>query len=295
MTRRGFLQSAAFGAFALPRLLAARPRTKLEEIVAKARTAGWKELPIGERVGEVGKCFLETPYVGQTLELADDTEACVVNLSGLDCVTFFETSLGIARMLAIGKSDIDNLRREVTFTRYRGGKLDGYLSRLHYTSEWIADNARKKTVRDLTPELPGAKPFEKEIDFMSTHPKQYRQLAAHPEWVPEIAKIERRLTAVGMHYVPRDRVAEAEPLLQTGDIVGIATSIEGIDCSHTGLCLREPSGVLRFMHASSTAGKVVVGPRLSEYIAGSARNLGMMIARPIEGFSSASATEPLRL
>lgn len=66
-----------------------------------------------------------------------------MNLTGLDCVTFFENVLDMARIFRQGKYEFDDLLAAVTHTRYRGGKLDGYLSRLHYTADWIHDNVAK--------------------------------------------------------------------------------------------------------------------------------------------------------
>jgi len=250
------------------------------EILGRAQAEHWSRLPIGEIVGRVGIALVGTPYVASTLELYDDREVCSVNLNGLDCVTFYEISLGFARMLLHGGRAPKDLLREITFTRYRGGKLDGYLSRLHYTSDWIEDNDAKGVVRNLTPALPGAIRMDKRIDFMSTHPNAYRQLRANPGLVPRMAALETKISSRKPWYVPNASVSAAEPLLQTGDIVGIATSAGGLDCSHTGLVYVDNSGTRRFLNASSAKGQVVLGERLSEYAANYRRNIGVMIARP---------------
>jgi hypothetical protein len=156
---------------------------------------------------------------------------------------------------------------------------------LHYTSEWISDNAKKGTVEDITPRLAGSVRFEKKINFLSSKPELYRQLSANPSLVPQIAKIEEKITAMPMFHVPNERIEKVEGQLRSGDIVGITTSIDGIDCSHTGICAMDPKGSCMFMHASSSAKKVVLGPRLSEYVRSGARNLGVMIARPLEPVS----------
>ena len=63
----------------------------LDGLLSQAREGRWSERPIGARVGAVGMALRRTPYVDGTLELYDDREVCSVNLTGLDCVTFFET------------------------------------------------------------------------------------------------------------------------------------------------------------------------------------------------------------
>ncbi|MEZ5432743.1 MAG: hypothetical protein R3F31_16555 [Verrucomicrobiales bacterium] len=46
-----------------------------------------------------------TPYKGFTLEIDDHIESPSANLEGLDCWSFFEISLGLARMLESGGPD----------------------------------------------------------------------------------------------------------------------------------------------------------------------------------------------
>jgi hypothetical protein len=232
-------------------------------------------------MGRVGQTFLDTKYVAFTLELWEDREACVVNLRGLDCVTFFESSLGIARMIGRGETTPEDLVREVTFTRYRGGRIGDYTSRLHYTCDWMYDNAQKGAVRLLTPDLPGAERFTEKVYFMSGKPNAYKQLKANPRLVPTIASLEAAINARETYYVPVDRIENIEPLLQTGDIVGITAGQKGIDCAHTGMCFRDADGTLRFMHAGQSAGRVLLDKRLSEYLKGWAT--GAMFARPLEG------------
>lgn len=246
-----------------------------------AQSEAWKKLPIGQAVGEIGLALQGTPYVGSTLELYDDREYCCINLSGLDCVTFYETALGFARMVRTGKVSPAELVRQITLMRYRGGKLNGYLSRLHYTSDWIEDNDKKHIVADLSPRLPGAVRMEKRFDFMSTHAGAYRQLKANPPLVPKMAALEARISARKPWYVPNEQVAAIEPLLQTGDIVGIATNADGLDCSHTGLVYVDHEGVRRFLNASSVKKQVVLGERLSDYAFKYKKNIGIMIARPL--------------
>src|SRR5206468_4292435 len=100
--------------------------------------------------------------------------------------------------------------------------------------------------------------FAKRINFMSAHPEAYRQLAANPDLARKIARVEVEINARDIQYVPREKVATAQPLLKTGDIVGVTTSIDGLDCAHAGLCYRDASGVLRLLHGSTTQQAVIL-------------------------------------
>lgn len=257
-------------------------RDVFDRLVAEAREGRWSALPIGERIGAVGMALRQTPYVASTLELYDDREVCSVDFRGVDCVTFFELALAFARMLKRSAWTQDALLAEITFMRYRGGQLTDYASRLHYLSDWLADNQAKHVVRLITPELPGAERFTRRVNFMSTHPGAYRQLKASPEQLAKIALREAEINARTTYYVPKAKVATAQRLLTTGDIVGITTTLEGLDCAHSGVCYRDETGVPRFLHASTTKGAVILDEDVATYVASVRTHSGIMVARPLE-------------
>jgi hypothetical protein len=298
LKRREFLRYAALGTLALLGSSALVRSADVQQeqlqhftgedvftrIVDKAFAENWERLPIGELIGRIALELKGTPYVGFTLEGSKDAECCVVNLKGLDCVTFFEDSLCMARMLKRGKRSPRDLLAEVQRTRYRGGKMGDFTTRLHYTTDWFVDNEAKGVVKILTPDLPGAEPFTHKVGIMSQHPENYRQLAAHPELLPEIRRLEDKINARSLKYLPMNKLEAAEPLLQTGDIVGVATTAEGIDIAHTGLCIKDEQGVVHFMDASSAPKRmrVTLEPDISTCLNWSPKLTGVMFARPLE-------------
>ena len=253
----------------------------LDRIAAKAKAEDWAALPVGERMGKVGLELVGTPYVAFTLETEEPVEYCTIDLEGLDCVTFFESCLDMARVIPQGLTK-DRLIRAVRQTRYRGGKQGDYTTRLHYTTDWIWDNARKGIVKDLTPELPGAQPFTQTVGFMSAHPNSYKQLKANPALVTTIAQMEVTINARPKTYVPTASVAAAESLLRTGDIIGLCATQTGIDIAHTGMAYRGQDGVLHFFDATNAPGRndVKVGARLSERLSPKSHT-GIVVARPL--------------
>jgi hypothetical protein len=253
-------------------------------IVNKSSAENWNRLPMGELMGKIAMELNGTPYVGFTLELSKNAEYCVVNLKGLDCVTFFEDSLCMARMIKKGKRSPEDLINEVQTTRYRGGKMGDFTTRLHYTTDWFVDNAKKGVIKILTPELPGAEPFTQKVGIMSRHPENYRQLTAHPEFLAAIRLAEDKINARSLKYLPMNKLKAAEPLLQTGDIIGVCTTEEGIDIAHTGLCIKDEQGVVHFMDASSSRRKMKVTfeSEISTCLNWSSKLTGVMFARPLE-------------
>jgi N-acetylmuramoyl-L-alanine amidase-like len=299
MTRRELFRYVGLGAlgFLVPHCGITRAAEALQEplqqfkghdvfkrIVGKAATQDWRRLAIGEVVGKVAMELRGTPWVGRTLEVSNDAEYCVVNLRGLDCFTFWEAALCLARMLKHGKSTPADLLAEVRFTRYRGGKQGDFTTRLHYTTDWYVDNEARGVVKLLTPDLPGAQPFTQKVGVMTQHPESYRQLAAHPELVPKIRAIEDTINARSLKYLPLNKLAAAEHLLQTGDIVGVCIAHPGIDIGHAGLCIKDEQGVVHFMDCASSkrSMKVTLEPQISTCLNWSSRLTGVMFARPLE-------------
>ena len=136
----------------------------------------------------------------------------------------------------------------------------------------------------LTPELPGAEPFTQKVGIMTERPENYRQLKAHPELIPVIKQCEDRINARSLKYLPMANLAAAEHLLQTGDIVGVATTEKGIDIAHTGLCIKDEQGIVHFMDASSARSRmrVTLEPEISTCLNWSSKLTGVMFARPLE-------------
>jgi hypothetical protein len=239
-----------------------------------------REKPIHEVIIEMGKSFLETEYVAHTLEQPGE-EQLVINMRGLDCVSFCENSLVLARCIKKGKTSFDQYKAELQFIRYRAGVINRYPSRLHYFSDYIFDNEKKGVWKNVTKTL-GGMPYRKTINFMSTHPDSYPQLIRHPEFVTIIQQQEAVISKRAMVHVPKDRVAQVADRIQSGDVIGITSDIPGMDIAHTGIAIRQHEK-LHFMHAPITGSKVMITEKtLAEYLAGNKKQLGIMVARPLE-------------
>ena len=252
-----------------------------------AMKQGSKDLPIGERVVSMGKLFLGVPYVGGTLEVDSLNESLVTNLRQLDCVTFYENALAMARSIKTASTpSFQSFRSQLAHLRYRGGDLEGYASRLHYSSDYFYDNNQRGTMTNVTQDVGGplARADKREINFMSKHRNSYKQLKADVNQYDLIKLAEADINERGgFVYIPKESVPRVEGNIQNGDIIGITTSITGLDMSHTGIAVRGDDGMLRFMHASSALNKVVISEgSLSDYLAANAKQTGIVVMRPLE-------------
>lgn len=242
-----------------------------------------QNLEQGERIVEIGKFFLGTPYVGGTLE-GNETEKCVINLDELDCVTFYEQVISLTLISSeFFNADFlveDAFEKELTKMRYRDGIVDGYLSRLHYSSDWIYENTRNGLFRDITKEIGGIK-IEEEINFMSRNPKYYDQLKNNSENLKKIQLIENKLNQLDRFYIPKNKInGEVISKIASGDIIFITSARNGLDYAHTGIALKEGKQ-LKFLHASSKKKKVVIDESLVNYLKTVKGHTGITVLRLI--------------
>jgi Protein of unknown function (DUF1460) len=263
-------------------------RTIFSNLTDVAQSRGWEKLPMGECMVNMGLLLRETPYMGGTIE-ADfahgEAEYCRAVLTGVDCVSFYETMLATARVLKKGIVSWNNLIEELTFMRYRGGTLNGYASRLHYTSDWFADNERKGVVRNITQEVGAdgvAESLPVNVFFMSNNAKLYPALKAAPKLVSAIQQMEKRVNSEQHWFVPATSIALVAPKLKSGDIVGLVTSKAGLDYAHTGLVYRDEADEARFLHASLSRKKVILDSTITDYVASVKTHRGITIVRPVE-------------
>jgi hypothetical protein len=249
-----------------------------EEKIAWATSNRLDTLPIGSAVAALGRTFVGTTYTPATLEL-DGPERLIINLRELDCVTFIENVLAIVRIVRAGSPDYDSFRRELVRIRYRDGVLSGYASRLHYFSEWIANNEAKGLVADVTPDIGGVQDTGA-ITFMTRHTDSYRQLS-DAALVDEIRGIELTLSGRQRFYIPQDQIAAAARGIRDGDIIAATSTLEGLDIAHTGLALWV-DGRLHLMHAPLVGSVVEISEvPLADRIRRIQAQDGIMVARPL--------------
>jgi hypothetical protein len=244
-------------------------------------------LPTGAAVGALARTFVGAPYVPHTLEV-EGAEKLVVNFRGFDCVTLVENVLATVRFVRGGGAGrlADRGRAEAAYEallreiRYRNGVVAGYPTRLHYFSDWIYDNERRGIVRDVTASLGGV-PDPDRIDFMSTHPEAYRQLA-DSQVLEGIRSVEAAISSRPRHYVPQGSIATVADAIEEGDVIAATSSIPGLDVAHTGIAVRI-DGALHLLHAPLVGESVEISDSpLAERIARISGQDGIVVARPVE-------------
>lgn len=237
-----------------------------------------RSLPFNELITRTALFFSGTPYVASTLE--KEPERLVVNLREMDCTTFVETVLALARTLREDTLSFDAFCRQLQNIRYYNGIIDGYASRKHYFTDWIQANEQQGIVADYTRQAGGV-PWHIQVSFMSEHADKYKQLATDPVQVKLISARETEINGRQYTYIPKDKITGAAAQIRNGDILCFTTTIAGLDVSHTGYAYWQDR-TLTFIHASSAAREIIVNPgSLADYAARIRSNSGIRVIRPL--------------
>ena len=208
---------------------------------------------------DTAKYYLGTPYVAGTLD-TNSEEQLTINEQGVDCTTFVE--LSVARWLAM-RNDSLTFEQQVQSLRYRGGIVDGYLSRPHYFTDWVTENTRRGVWHELTPEQGGQSDIwhtdTLTLSFMSEHPQSYPYLKNNAWAVDSIRTIEQRYTRHPIYYIGKEHLNRTpqELPIRNGDILALVTTIDGLDVTHLGFAVWQ-GDTLHLMHASMKQGKVII-------------------------------------
>ena len=244
-------------------------------------------LVIGDRIVRIGETFVGTPYLPRTLD-PPGPERLVVNLRAMDCVTYVENMLALSRFVTEApQGSLDQpeqamrLYQEIlTRIRYRGGRLAGYPSRLHYFSEWLHDNEARGLIEIITGDLGGTVDPEP-VSFMTSHRDLYPQLVDDQNY-QEIGRAEERLNSAPRYYIVESEVEVVADRIEDGDILAMATTVAGLDVAHTGIAVWK-NGELHLMNAPLVGKSVQISEkRLSDRLLGITSQDGVMIARALD-------------
>lgn len=223
----------------------------------------YKEEPAGELIVRCAKQFLGTEYVAGTLET--EPEQLTINMDKTDCILFVEMCLAMVQTVKGDEATFENFCRNTQALRYRGGEVDGYSSRNHYTSGWILQGEKNGIFKEVTKYL-GGSPLDQKFSFMSTHPDSYKQLADNPGAIVGILKAEKELEGHNYWYLPQSHIADLAKGIKEGDIICFVTPVGGLDIGHVAIAC-EKNGEMHFIHASTKAMKVVIDSQtIADYI-----------------------------
>ncbi|MCI5626032.1 MAG: DUF1460 domain-containing protein [Porphyromonadaceae bacterium] len=210
--------------------------------------------PMGKLLCRAAELLEGRPYVANTLGY--DDKALVINVHGLDCVTFVESCYALANTARSGSGSWRDYARSIENIRYRRGRRVDYASRLHYATDWFGDNIYRGNITDITPTIACHRSVLKTLDFMTKHPDSYPAFK-DKEQLQKCRDLEMGFRSMKIPYIPKSAAGEKAVVeaLEDGDMISFVSNKEGLDSSHVAL-LRKRDGKLYMMHASLKKGKV---------------------------------------
>ncbi|NPD91307.1 N-acetylmuramoyl-L-alanine amidase-like domain-containing protein [Xylanibacter muris] len=234
----------------------------------------------------VARRLTGVPYVASVLERGVTArglkERMVVNLRELDCTTLVETVTAVTLCRRAGVKSFEGYVGMLEKLRYRDGCNSGYVSRLHYFTDWIKDNGKMGFVRETNCSgIPFNSVQTISLNYMTTHPQSYRALRENASLVPLIRKTEKALNGLQFRYIPKNMVAHSSvrKFVRDGDIIAITCRKAGLDIAHVGFAVWHEDG-LHLLNASSIHHKVVEEPMtLSEYLKKHPSHTGIRVVR----------------
>ena len=252
------LAAAGTMAYAVPmRFHCERDTLEVNELLVTGKASG---LHTGNAlVTFYAEQLLDRPYVGHTLE--GDEEQLTINIDELDCTTFVETLYALARTTLEGRTSWRDYAHNLENVRYRSGKMSDYASRLHYISDWLMDNRSRNNVEEVTADVKGVRYKIKTINYMSQHRDSYPSLADSTQFA-KVRNVEGGYVNHRYPYIRKEALGskDVENALRSGDMVGLVTTMEGLDISHLGILKKGDDGKLYLLDASSVGKKVMLEP-----------------------------------
>ena len=232
-----------------------------------------------DRIMFFARSMIGIPYCGGTLDV-NENESLVVRTDSVDCTTYVETVLAMYLASKIEYGGYNDFKKALTKIRYRDGVIKGYSSRLHYFSDWVANNEKKGILYEVTSRSNHSQRHFS-INYMTKHSGLYRRLKEDSLSVNEMLCVEEKWKNYDMSYIPKELLKEHHNNIDicNGDILALTTNIDGLDVLHLGFAVWV-DGNIHLLHASSLYGRVVLDlMSLYEYLKDRKKHTGIRVIR----------------
>ena len=224
--------------------------------------------PVNEAMPRLAEFFLGSPYLAMSLD-QPGLEQLRLDLVSFDCMLFVEQLLAM-----VSAESFEDFAERTRQLRYRNGEV-GYCTRQHYFHDWVS-SAQAQGLLEQAPVWSGEATRDLPLNFMSSHRAQYPALQSQDLF--DCIRAREQGRRIKQHYVPLRDLEAALPSVQSGDIFAVATRVDGLDVSHTGLLVREGSRV-DAIHAAPGRG-VMRSRSFARYIRSVPDAIGAVIVRP---------------
>ncbi|WP_186501437.1 N-acetylmuramoyl-L-alanine amidase-like domain-containing protein [Synechococcus sp. A15-60] len=225
-------------------------------------------LSVNQAMARLAESFVGSPYLAMSLDV-DGAEKLRLDLTQFDCMLFVEQLLALA-----WSQSFDQFSARTQSLRYRDGDVS-YCNRWHYFQDWV-DSAVKQGMLEADFALEGEVSRSLSLNFMSSNRALYPKLRSNVlfDCINALENSHR----VQQRFIPLSAIESVLPSLQSGDLFAIATRVEGLDVSHTGVLVRSGSR-MDAIHAAPGEG-VMRSPGVARYLRSVPDAIGVVIVRP---------------
>ena len=225
-------------------------------------------LRVNQAIAHLAESFVGHPYLAMSLD-GDGAEQLRLDLTQFDCMLFVEQLLALA-----WSQSFDQFAAHTQRLRYRDGEVS-YCNRWHYFHDWV-ESAVRQGMLEPDVALEGEISRSLPLNFMSSNRALYPKLQSNALFdCISTLEASRR---VQQRFIPLEAIESVVPSLQSGDLFAIATRVQGLDVSHTGVLVRSGSQV-DAIHAAPGRG-VMRSPGLAGYLRSVPDAIGVVIVRP---------------
>lgn len=252
-----------------------------KETVLKALKADYSSTQYELYVESMLKEFENVPYGG-------GSQGCpqahtLVNVRQMDCMTFVENFWALAftrhlvAQMKVKPSDEDAFAmyvQNLNAIRYYEGKNIRNEDRIQYLTSGFIQLEKAGVLTAVGKET--GKPLTKKINYVSANRAKF---GGFTDWT-FIQSKEREMSEYTYHTFTKSDLDDYAKVARNGDLVGLVTTVSGLDVSHCGV-ITIRNGKVYMTHASSVKKHLVVAQDLNEYLSNRTTISGIVVYRPL--------------
>lgn len=227
-------------------------------------------LSVDQAMARLAELFLGSPYLAMSLEQSHK-EQLRLDLTQFDCMLFVEQLLAL-----VWADSFDDFAEQTRRLRYQNGDVR-YCTRQHYFHDWVS-SAQTRGLLEQDSVWPGQTTRILRLNFMTSHRDRYPALQSPVLF--DCIRAREQGRRIEQRYLPLGALEAALPSLQSGDLFAVATSVGGLDVTHTGVLVREGSR-LDAIHAAPGRG-VMRSRSFQHYLRSVPDAIGAVIVRPLQ-------------
>jgi hypothetical protein len=207
----------------------------------------------------------------------------LVNVRQMDCMTFVENfwAISFTRHLVSqmkekpGDEELFALYvQNLNAIRYYQGMNQRNEDRIQYLTSGFIQLEKAGVLEAIGKQE--CTPVKKSIHYVSSNKSRF---GGFSDWA-FIQSKEKEMSQYAYHIFGKDEIQKYAPIARDGDLVGLVTTVAGLDVSHCGVITHKDHQIF-MTHASSVKKQLVIAQPLEEYLRSRTTISGIVVFRPV--------------